>query len=245
MMQGWLVNQSESKTLLQRILAVMDDVSYIEKDTTVKVSSSSSYKAVSHDAVTAEIRASMINHGIVSWISGIESTDETIEIKTQYGEKAATLTKVAMKITYCSVDDKDDFIVTESLGYGLDSGDKGPGKAISYAKKYAHLKTFDLLTGEDSDYHASPDRPTRHNYQPETNEIDTQPTNWKTVQIHFGKLKGRALGTLDAKSMKWWSTEWLNKEVNTRKGEDLRLENALKAYIEELSQAADSVEQPF
>jgi len=36
-------------------------------------------------------------------------------------------------------------------GYGIDSSDKGPGKAYSYAIKYLFIKTFCMQIGEDED----------------------------------------------------------------------------------------------
>jgi hypothetical protein len=38
-----------------------------------------------------------------------------------------------------------------SFGYGIDDQDKGAGKAMSYAVKYALLKTLGLETGDDPD----------------------------------------------------------------------------------------------
>jgi hypothetical protein len=40
--------------------------------------------------------------------------------------------------------------------HALDNGDKAPGKAISYATKYALLKTFLLETGEDEESRHNP-----------------------------------------------------------------------------------------
>jgi hypothetical protein len=39
----------------------------------------------------------------------------------------------------------------ETIGYGVDPQDKGPGKAISYGVKYALLKVLGLETGDDPD----------------------------------------------------------------------------------------------
>ena len=44
-----------------------------------------------------------------------------------------------------------DLIDVETFGFGIDDQDKGPGKAMSYAVKYALLKTLGLETGDDPD----------------------------------------------------------------------------------------------
>ena len=55
---------SEIPNIRQRIVAVQKEVSYVQKDAEVKTGGSSSYKAVSHDNLIAQIRPSMIKHGI-------------------------------------------------------------------------------------------------------------------------------------------------------------------------------------
>ena len=43
----------------------------------------------------------------------------------------------------------------ESFGRGLDPGDKGFGKASTYARKYALLNAYKIATGEDPDENKS------------------------------------------------------------------------------------------
>lgn len=57
-----------------------------------------------------------------------------------------------MKVRFQSADNTADFIETVGIGAGIDTGDKGPGKAMSYAFKYAMLKALCLETGEDPDF---------------------------------------------------------------------------------------------
>ena len=42
-------------------------------------------------------------------------------------------------------------IQVESFGKGIDSGDKGFGKASTYARKYALLNAYKIALGEDPD----------------------------------------------------------------------------------------------
>jgi hypothetical protein len=56
-----------------------------------------------------------------------------------------------MTVRFVNVDEPSEWIDVESFGYGLDDQDKGPGKAMSYAVKYALLKTLGLETGDDPD----------------------------------------------------------------------------------------------
>jgi hypothetical protein len=55
-------------------------------------------------------------------------------------------------VRFANIDDPQDFIDVESCGHGIDTQDKGPGKAQSYAVKYALLKALGLETGDDADH---------------------------------------------------------------------------------------------
>lgn len=125
--------------IFQRILAVMKELDYIQKGPT-KVNGFYSY--VSHDQVSAKVHPLLVKYGIAV----IPSVDEL----KQEGNR----TEAKVSVHFVNVDNPSEVVVTKYYGYGVDSGDKGPGKAISYACKYALLKTFCLETGDDPDFDA-------------------------------------------------------------------------------------------
>ena len=136
---------AQSLNIYQRILGVMKDIDYIEKGS-AKVNGM--YRFVSHDAVTAKLHPALVKHGIVV-IPSVE------ELK-QEGNR----TMVKLRVVFCNVDNPTEGIVTFHYGYGIDGNEKGPGdkgigKAVSYAFKYALLKTFCLETGDDPDNDAN------------------------------------------------------------------------------------------
>ena len=55
------------------------------------------------------------------------------------------------------MDDPTDYIETVVFSVGLDSGDNGDGKAMTYGDKYALLKAYKISTGDDPDQQASED----------------------------------------------------------------------------------------
>jgi hypothetical protein len=120
--------------IYQRMAAVMNDVSYVQKEDK-KVNNQ--YTFVSHDAVTAKIRPALLKHGIMPVVS--------VKDHTQDGNR----TEATIMVRFVNVDQPEDAIEVESFGYGIDPQDKGPGKAVSYAFKYALLKVFCLETGDD------------------------------------------------------------------------------------------------
>ena len=125
----------ESKNILQRINAVMQELDYLQREKKTGLQ----YSYVSHDKVTGAVRPLLVKHGIVCYPRGFEVRQE------------GNRTHLHCKVVFANIDQPTQFIEVDSVGYGIDSQDKGPGKAISYAVKYALLKTFALETGDDPD----------------------------------------------------------------------------------------------
>ena len=125
---------TKSLNIHQRINAVMQDIAYVQKEDK-KVNNQ--YKFVSHDAVTAAVRPHLVTHGITVLAS--------VANHNQDGNR----TEVDLVVNFHNIDDPSDTVSVNVFGYGVDPQDKGPGKAFSYAKKYAFLQTFCLETGDD------------------------------------------------------------------------------------------------
>ena len=122
------------KNIHQRILAVMAEVDYVAKGDR-KVNNQ--YTFVGHDAVTARLHPMFVKHGI--------AVVPTVTSTNQDGNR----TEICLSTTFINADDPKDTVHVGMVGYGIDPQDKGPGKAISYAYKYALLKLFALETGDD------------------------------------------------------------------------------------------------
>lgn len=143
-----------SPNLFQRILAVMDDISYIQKG---EARVNNQYRFVSHDQVTSAIHPLLVKHRIV--------IIPTVEELTQEGNR----THVKLACIFINPEDPTQLYKMLSHGYGIDSADKGVGKAVSYAYKYALLKMFALETGDD------PDADQSVSYEaPKCGEFDTE-----------------------------------------------------------------------
>jgi len=129
-------SQNVSKNIFQRILDVMAEVSYIQKgDARVN----GQYRFVSHDQVIAKLHPYLVKHRIMV-IPSIHKIE-------QNGNR----TEVTLKVDFINPDDIHNGFTVTFAGYGIGNDDKGPGKAISYALKYALLKVFCLETGDDPD----------------------------------------------------------------------------------------------
>lgn len=122
------------KNIYQRLHEVMKKVEYVQKG---EKKDGIQYRFVSHDAVTAKVRPALVECGIVYHPKNM--------VVRQNGNR----TEVELDIRFVNIDKPEDFVDVPSFGYGIDSQDKGPGKAISYAVKYALLKSLGLETGDD------------------------------------------------------------------------------------------------
>lgn len=135
---------SENKmNIYQRIQAVMQDIQYLAKDDQVAFGTTK-YKAISEEKVTTSVRSSMIKNGLVMY-------PETQEISMQEISKEKQITTVNVTYRMVNVDNPNEQIMIASSGQGSDTQDKGSGKAMTYAFKYALLRTFMIPTGEDPD----------------------------------------------------------------------------------------------
>lgn len=130
--------------IYQRMLAVMNDVAYVQKESK-KVNNQ--YTFVSHDAVSRAVRPALIEHGVmpVPHVIRHQSNGNRVELD--------------MVVDFVNVDKPEEKISVESIGFGIDPQDKGPGKAMSYAYKYALLKALALETGDDPERDMIPHEP--------------------------------------------------------------------------------------
>lgn len=132
----------------QRINAVMKEVSYVKKDANVQ-----GYKAVTHDQVTAALRKMMVKFGIVIRLEQL--TSEVIERKDKEKNINMLLYSGTYNVHFVNIDKPEDFLTVTMCAHAADNGDKAPGKAASYATKYAMLKLFSLETGENDESRAA------------------------------------------------------------------------------------------
>lgn len=155
----------------QRINAVMGKLTRVSKDAQMK--SGPAYKFVSHDAVTEAIHPLLVEHGI--------NAIPSVTSRSVDGNR----TEVDINIDFVNIDEPDDKVSVQFFGYGIDPQDKGPGKAFSYAKKYAFLQVFCLGTGDD----------------PEQDNIDHKPAEKKEKPNFTKELKDLNMTTKDVKDM--------------------------------------------
>lgn len=137
--------------IYQRLNEVRKAVAYVQKDKDVSTGGQGSYKAVTHDAVTAAVRDHLITHGVMVVLRLVKAT--TIQDSGMTTAKGIPIIRyeATFDIDFVNCDAPTDKVTVTIESHALDNGDKAPGKAASYATKYAMLKLFSIETGEDDE----------------------------------------------------------------------------------------------
>lgn len=142
--------------LYEKIANIAGEINYLKKDDNVGMGKNS-YKAISNEKVISVVSKKMADYGVVVYPIKQEytRTDETvtgIDYKTQKEvEKINRISDVNVVYRFINIHNKDEFFDTVASGTGVDTQDKGIGKAQTYAFKNMLLKVFLIPTGEDTD----------------------------------------------------------------------------------------------
>ena len=142
---------------------ITDEIGTIIKNLEVKVSKTSSYKAVSEKDILDNVKPLESKYRVYSYPIKREVIDrDTLVKESEYNGAIIRTNTLFMRVEtiyrFVNLDNVDEFIETTVYGDGLDTGDKAPGKAMTYADKYALMKAYKISTGDDPDKEASPEQ---------------------------------------------------------------------------------------
>ena len=156
--------QSAPKTaplnIFQRMLAATSEINRVAKNLKVDISKSQSYKAVAESDVLEAVKPIEEKYGIYSYpVSRKIIKDEAYTTTSEYDGRKSEKTTFFMRLEtvyrFVNTDKPDEYIDITTYGDGVDTQDKAPGKAMTYADKYALLKAYKIQTGDDPDANQS------------------------------------------------------------------------------------------
>jgi len=147
--------------IYQRMCAATAEISRVAKNLEVGFGKSS-YKAVGEADVLAAVKPVEEKYGIYSYPVSREIIESgVLENVSEYNGQTTTKKQFQMRVStvyrFVNVDNPTEFIDITTYGDGVDSQDKAPGKAMTYADKYALLKAYKIMTGDDPDQNMSGD----------------------------------------------------------------------------------------
>lgn len=131
--------------IYQKINEVRRKVEYVKKEKAVE-----SYKAVTHDQITALTRDHFVELGIVIVPNVIRSAVKDTGTTTSKGTPFVRL-EVTYRFDVVNADEPADRFSADIEAHAIDHGDKAPGKALSYAKKALILKLCEIESGDDDE----------------------------------------------------------------------------------------------
>lgn len=142
--------------IYEKMLAITNEIGTINKNLIVGFGSNK-YKAVGEADVLKAVRQLELKYGVYSYPSNRRITESNVmTVKNAKGEEKTNLfMRLEVTYTFINVEKPEEKIDVTTYGDGIDSQDKAPGKAMTYADKYALLKAYKIVTGDDPDQEAS------------------------------------------------------------------------------------------
>lgn len=159
---------SETKNIFQRMSAITAELRTVAKNLTVPTGGKNSYKAVSERDILDAVKPLEEKHGVYSYpLSRKVLESNLLESENAYTDQRGNttvkkvttfMTRIETVYRFVNVDDPIDYVDTTTFAEGIDSQDKGSGKAMTYADKYALMKAYKISTGDDPDQDPSEEK---------------------------------------------------------------------------------------
>ena len=153
----------KSLNIYEKMSLITTEMAVIEKNLKVSINAKNSYKAVSERDVLDNVKPLETKYRVYSYPFTREIIDkDTLVKESEYNGNITKTNTLFMRLKtiyrFVNMDNPSEYIDIDTYGDGLDTGDKAPGKAMTYADKYALMKGYKISTGDDPDKEASPEK---------------------------------------------------------------------------------------
>lgn len=147
--------------IYEKLQAITIEIGNINKNLTVG-EGKASYRAVGEADVLKAVKEMEAKHKVYSYPCNRKIIDSSMlqtkkEWKGQVKEGNQIFLRLETVYRFVDIEKPEDHIDITTYGDGMDTQDKAPGKAMTYADKYALLKAYKIITEEDPDQNSSPD----------------------------------------------------------------------------------------
>lgn len=168
-MEKEIKKEVNSMNLFEKLLNITNELTAVAKNLNVGYGQNS-YKAVGEADVIAAVKPLEFKYQVYSYpLSRSIIVDK--ETTTKNGGTNQFI-RIETVYRFVNVNKTEEFIDITTFGDGVDTSDKSPGKAMTYADKYALLKAYKIITGEDPDQHLSEEQKTSKPKQEPKKEIE-------------------------------------------------------------------------
>lgn len=181
-----------SVKVAQKIIQVMNSVSYLKKDGNVNFKSTN-YNYLSEEKVTSAISKARAEIGLL-----------ILPIKVDAHRDGSNSSVV---VTYAIMDaESGEKIEVQMAGQGSDSQDKGIAKALTQCFKYIQRQSFGIPTGDDPDHVSSAELDEQEKVRKKKQEEANKKLEDNILKL-WKEMKG------DAEGLK----EWVDKKLQEKK----------------------------
>lgn len=147
--------------IYEKLSAITSEIKKVAKNLEVGVGQSQ-YKAVGEADVLEPVKELEEKYKVYSYPFSREIVDSSIlQTEKEYNGKVTKGNQIFMRLKtvyrFVNIEKPEEYVDVPTYGDGVDSQDKAPGKAMTYGDKYALMKAYKIITGEDPDQDGSPD----------------------------------------------------------------------------------------
>lgn len=147
--------ETKEMNIFEKMLNITNEIANVNKNLTVG-EGKSSYKAVGEADILKAVKELEFKYRVYSYPANREVIESTMYTTTNnYGEKNNIFSRIKTTYRFVNIDKPDEYIETITFAEGIDTQDKGSGKAMTYSDKYALMKSYKIITGEDPDQNPS------------------------------------------------------------------------------------------
>lgn len=142
--------------IYEKLQGITQEITNVAKNLNVGYGKSS-YKAVGEADVLAAVRPAEAKFKVYSFPVNREIVDSAVltSVDKDGNEKRQLFMRIRTIYRFVNMEKPEEYIDVVTYGDGVDPGDKAPGKAMTYGDKYALLKAYKIITGDDPDQKAS------------------------------------------------------------------------------------------
>ena len=161
--------------IYEKLACITAELQTVAKNLMVETGGGKGYKAVSERDIIDAVKPLEEKYGVYSYpCDRIMLESQTLDSVTEYRDrdggvktthKTTFFSRIQTTYRFVNVEDPQEFVDTVTFAEGIDTQDKGSGKAMTYGDKYALMKAYKISTGDDPDQTAS----TEEDYRPAGN----------------------------------------------------------------------------
>lgn len=174
------VKEISKMNIFEKLSEITNELNSVAKNLNVG-EGKFSYKATSEADILAAVKPLEHKYRVYSYPFSRE-----IIVDKETITKNGTINQFIRNETiyrFINIDNPTDFIDMKVWGDGVDSSDKAPGKAMTYADKYALLKGYKIITGDDPDQKISEEHVKQDEKPKDKGTVETKKATDKQIEI--------------------------------------------------------------